>query len=197
MSNDTVVNLKQPEEFSSDPLTEYLRQSARDLLANAVGLEVSRLLAEHEDNLLPDGRRAVIRNGYLPERAVQTGIGDVSVKIPKIRDRSGDGIKFNSKLIPPYLKRSTNMEEFIPYLYLRGVSTGDFESCLSVLFGTQATKISAGTVSELKRKWEYEHDTWQNVTCLLSNTSIFGPMGSIQRCALIQINNACSSSLAY
>ncbi len=84
---------------------------------------------------LDDGRQAVVRNGFLPERRIQTGIGDISVKVPKIRERSGNGIYFNSTLLPPYLKRATSVEELLPWLYLRGISTGDFHKALSALLG--------------------------------------------------------------
>ncbi|RAP69536.1 transposase IS66 family protein [Candidatus Erwinia dacicola] len=64
--------------------------------------------------------------GFLPEPRIQTGIGDVSGKVPKLRERSGNGIHFNSTLLPPYLKRATSVEELLPWLYLRSISTGDF-----------------------------------------------------------------------
>ena len=160
MSNHTVVNLKQPAEFESDPLTALLKQGAKELIAKAVEAELNHLLSEHVEQCLPDGRQVVIRNGYLPERTVQTGLGPVEIKIPKVRDRSGSGIKFNSNLIPPYLKRSGNVEEFIPYLYLRGISTNDFQSCLSTLFGEQASGFSPITISVLKSKWEDEYGNW-------------------------------------
>jgi transposase-like protein len=107
-----------------------LRSGARDLILKAVQTELSVMLDEHKDLRLPDGRQAVVRNGYLPERTVQTGIGDVSIKVPKIRDRSGEGIKFNSSLLPSYLKRSKSIEELLPWLYLKGISTGDYGEAL-------------------------------------------------------------------
>ena len=116
MTNSTVVRLQQPE-FIDDPLTDLLRKGAKDLISKAVEAELAELLSKFSD-LQIDGKKAVVRNGYLPQRQVQTGLGNVDVKIPKIRDRSGQGIKFNSKLIPPYLKRATRVEEFLPFLYL-------------------------------------------------------------------------------
>ena len=95
---------------------------------------------------LSDGRRAVVRNGYLPERTVQTGIGDAEIKVPKARDRSGSGVKFNSALLPPYLKRSKSVEELIPWLYLKGISTGDYSEALQSLLGEHAKGLSANTV---------------------------------------------------
>lgn len=110
---------------------------------------------------MKDGHQAVVRNGYLPERTIQTGLGDIPVKVPKVRDRGGNGIKFNSKLVPPYLKRTQNMEEFIPWLYLRGISTGDMQPTLESLLGKGAKGLSANTVSRLKKKWEAEYTQWR------------------------------------
>ena len=89
------------------------------------------MLAQHEDNKLVDGRHAVVRNGYLPARTIQTGLGDVDIQVPKVRDRNKTGIKFNSNLLPPYLKRSTSIEEMLPWLYLKGLSTGDYGEALA------------------------------------------------------------------
>ncbi|BCB09406.1 IS256 family transposase [Vreelandella venusta] len=103
----------------------------------------------------------MVRNGYLPERTVQTGIGDVSVQVPKVRDRSGGGARFNSSLLPPYLKRARSIEELIPWLYLKGISTGDYQEALAALLGDQAKGLSANTVSRLKKQWEDEHTEWR------------------------------------
>ncbi len=106
MKNSNVIDLQQPDEIV-DPLTEHLRNGAKDLISKAVELELQELLSQYSD-LIVNGKQAVIRNGYLPERKIQTGMGAVEVKIPKVRDPSGQGIKLNSKLIPPYLKRDTS-----------------------------------------------------------------------------------------
>ena len=153
--------LSQPEVASNDPLHELIRQGARDLIAQAVETELESLLKQYADVKTPDGRRAVVRNGHLPKRTVQTGVGDVEVQVPKVRDRSGSGIRFNSHLLPPYLKRARSLEELIPWLYLRGVSSGDFQEALSALVGEQANGLSANTVSRLKAKWLDEHKDWQ------------------------------------
>jgi transposase-like protein len=92
---------------------------------------------------------------------VQTGIGDVEIKVPRVRDRSGDGVTFSSALLPPYLKRARSIEELIPWLYLKGVSTGNYQEALSALLGDQAKGLSANTVSRLKKQWEDEHTDWQ------------------------------------
>ncbi len=120
MSNSTLQAVTQPDAGVTDPLHELLRKGARDLIAKAVEAELSTFLEQYADKTLEDGRRAVVRNGYLPERTVQTGIGDIEVKIPRTRDRSGAGVTFSSALLPPYLKRARSIEELIPWLYLQG-----------------------------------------------------------------------------
>ena len=161
MTDSTLQALSQPEPQVTDPLHELLRQGARDLIAKAVEAELATFLAQYADQRLDDGRQAVVRNGYLPERTVQTGIGDVSVQVPKVRDRSGGGARFNSSLLPPYLKRARSIEELIPWLYLKGISTGDYQEALAALLGDQAKGLSANTVSRLKKQWEDEHTEWR------------------------------------
>jgi transposase-like protein len=160
MTESTLKALSQPEEQVTDPLTELLRNGARELIAQAVEAELQVLLEQHAEHRLPDGRKAVVRNGYLPERTVQTGIGDVEIKVPKVRDRSGSGVRFNSTLLPPYLKRARSVEELLPWLYLKGVSTGDYQDALSALLGDQAKGLSANTISRLKQHWIDEHRGW-------------------------------------
>lgn len=143
-----------------DPLTELLRNGAKDLIKQAVEAELAELLSAYKNLKLMDGRHAVVRNGYLPERTIQTGIGDVSIQVPKVRDRSGSGIQFNSQLLPPYLKRTKSIEELIPWLYLKGISTGDYSEALSSLLGEQAKGLSANTVCRLKSQWLDEHQKW-------------------------------------
>ena len=153
--------LSQPEQTQNDPLHELIRHGARDLIARAVETELESMLSQYADVTTPDGRQAVVRNGHLPRRTVQTGVGDVEVQVPKVRDRSGSGIRFNSQLLPPYLKRAQSLEELIPWLYLRGVSSGDFQEALSALVGEQAKGLSGNTVSRLKGQWLKEHRDWQ------------------------------------
>ena len=161
MTDSTLQAVTQPDTGATDPLHELLRQGARDLIAKAVEAELSTFLEQYAEKTLEDGRRAVVRNGYLPERTVQTGIGDVEVKVPRTRDRSGDGVTFSSALLPPYLKRARSIAELIPWLYLKGVSTGDYQEALAALLGDQAKGLSANTVSRLKKQWEAEHAEWQ------------------------------------
>jgi len=160
MSQSTLKVLSQPEIEETDPLHALLRAGARELIAKAVEAELASFLESVADQCLEDGRQAVVRNGYLPERTVQTGIGDVEVKVPKVRDRSGGGTRFHSALLPPYLKRARSIEELIPWLYLKGVSTGDYQEALSALLGDAAKGLSANTVSRLKQQWNEEHRVW-------------------------------------
>jgi transposase-like protein len=160
MSESTLSVLSQPEIEETDPLHALLRTGARELIAQAVEAELTGFLDGFAKQRLQDGRRAVVRNGYLPERTVQTGIGEVEVRVPKVRDRSGGGACFRSSLLPPYLKRSRSVEELIPWLYLKGVSSGDYQEALSALLGDQAKGLSANTVSRLKAHWIEEHRTW-------------------------------------
>ncbi len=114
---------------------ELIRNGARQIISEAVEAELAQLREHYRDLKDDRGRQAVVRNGYLPERSVQTGVGDVAVQVPK---RSGNGVRFNSALLlPPYLKRAKSVEELIPWLYLRGVSTGDFQQALTALLGAQ------------------------------------------------------------
>lgn len=160
MSENTVVELEKPE-GCQDLLTEVIRQGARKLLAQAVEVEVEEFLAKHQEPL-SDGRRRFVRNGYLPERGVQTGIGEVRVNVPRVRDRETikKDIQFYSSIVPNYLRRSVKMQEFLPLLYLKGISTGDFKEALTPLMGDIAHHVSPGVISRLKARWEEEHEQW-------------------------------------
>lgn len=161
MKNCKLKEVSTPVEKIADPLTELLRNGARDLIRQAVEAELSAMLSEYEDYKLLDGRQAIVRNGYLPERTIQTGVGDVSIKVPKVRDRGGSGIHFQSHLLPPYLRRTKSIEELIPWLYLKGLSTGDYSEALGSLLGEHAKGLSANTVCRLKSQWLDEHQSWQ------------------------------------
>src|SRR5215470_4761920 len=156
MQEHTTIPFPHPQLTAEDPLTELLRQSAQRLLAQAIEAEVAVLLARYADQRDAQGRQAVVRNGYLPEREVQTGIGAVRVKVPRVRDRSGAGIRFHSALLPPYIRRSKSLEALLPWLYLKGVSTGDFSEALQALLGPDAPGLSSATISRLKQGWHEE-----------------------------------------
>ena len=104
-----------------DSLTELLREGARGLIEKAVEAELQQLLNQYGNVTDLSGRRTVVRNGYLPEREILTGLGAVSVRVPKVRDRSGSGVKFNSALVPPYVRKAKRVEAALPWLYLRGI----------------------------------------------------------------------------
>ena len=162
MSETNVFKLSQPGTFT-DPLTEVLRSGARSLLAQAVEAEVAGFLAGHADMHTDDGRQRVVRHGHLPEREIMTGIGPVTVRAPRVRDRVGRGeerLRFTSAILPPYARRSKSLEVLIPVLYLKGVSSGDFEAALAALLGPDAGGLSASTVARLKEAWADEHARW-------------------------------------
>ncbi len=146
---------------TDDLLTDLLRNGAKALIKQAVEAELSELLAQHSDRVLSDGRAAVVRNGYLPERDIQTGIGPVSVKLPKIRSKDGEPITFRSALVPPYVRKTQSLEAALPWLYLKGISTGEMESALKVLVGPEAEGLSASTIARLKQQWQQEYEQWR------------------------------------
>ena len=160
MSEDRVVELRHPGSFSEDPLTSVLRSGARRLLAQAVEMEVTAFIAAHGDLEDDAGRRRVVRHGHHRERQVQTGIGPVAVRCPRVRDRGGSGeagkIRFTSAILPPYLRRAKSIEELLPWLYLKGISTGDFTEALAALLGPDAPGLSASTITRLKDVWQGE-----------------------------------------
>jgi transposase-like protein len=162
MTDTNVFPLSQPGTFS-DPLTELLRNGARVLLAQAVEVEVASFVDEHAAQLTEDGRRRLVRHGHLPAREIMTGIGPVAVRCPRVRDRVGEGaerIRFSSAILPPYARRSKSLEVLIPILYLKGISTGEFEEALVALLGKDAGGLSASTITRLKEAWWAEHARW-------------------------------------
>lgn len=163
MEENNVLHLQAPAPVD-DALTDVLRQGARKLLAQAVQEEVEAFIREHADLRDENGRARIVRNGYLPQREVQTGVGPVSVKAPRVRDRAGaaeEPIRFSSKILPRYLRRSKSLEELIPWLYLKGVSTGDFKDALAALLGRDAPGLSPSTITRLKDVWRDEHEAWR------------------------------------
>ena len=157
MTQDNVIDLKKPEAFVNDPITDILRQGARRLLSAALEAEIQSFLQQYKEITDDSGSQRVVRNGYLPEREIQTGIGQVAVRAPRIRDRQPDSpkgrIRFNSAILPPYLRRTKSIETLLPWLYLKGVSTGDFTEALTALLGKDAPGLSATTIGRLKSIW--------------------------------------------
>ena len=160
MHEDTVVRFRKKDEVV-DPLAELLRRGARELIGQAVSEEFEVFLQQHAERRDAQGRQAVVRNGYLPEREVLSGIGPVTVSMPRARDRSGEGQRFRSSLVPPYVRRSKSVDAVLPWLYLKGVSTGDMREALAALVGKQAAGLSAAVVSRLKARWADEYAAWK------------------------------------
>jgi putative transposase len=145
-----------------DVLTEILRDGARRMLAEAVEAEVAAWIDDHAHLKDQAGRRQVVRNGHLPGRAIQTGIGEIPVQQPRVQDRRPpeQREKFTPAVLPPYLRRTRSLDELIPWLYLKGISTGDFSEALRAILGADAPNLSATTVTRLKAAWEQDHDAW-------------------------------------
>lgn len=162
MKNTKVIEIKNPELKSNDLLTELLRNSAKEMLACAIEIEFQDFLAKHAALLTAKNKARIVRNGYLPERKITTGIGSINVKIPRNRDRNEgkDKINFTSSIVPKHLRRSASIEELLPLLYLKGISTNDFQQVLQPLLGEKAKNISAGVISKLKSNWEQDYIKW-------------------------------------
>lgn len=161
MKNDNVIELRKPEKTTEDALVCVLRRGAQELLTRAIEEEVKIFLESYRGLVDEKGLRQVVRNGHLPIRSLQTGIGPISVKVPRLRDRSGSGIKYTSNLVPKYLRRTKNIEELLPVLYLKGLSTGDFEEALTSIVGIDAVGMSSTTISRLKQSWSHEYEAWR------------------------------------
>lgn len=148
---------------SQDALTDILRQGAQQLLAQAIEAEVAIWIDRRQTCVDDRGHRQVVRNGYLPQRTLTTGVGAVAVQQPRVHDRrpEGEREKFSSAILPPYLRKTKSIEELIPWLYLKGVSTGDFSEALAAILGPDAKGLSATTVTRLKGVWQQEYDAWQ------------------------------------
>ena len=162
--NINVVPLRLPDEVD-DPLTNILRSGARQLLAQAVEMEAEAFLLAMKGLKLPDGRDRLVRHGHGPERTIQTGIGPVEVERVKIRDRAaaedGERIRFTSAILPLWARRTKSLDTLLPVLYLRGISTGDFQEALAALLGQNAPNLSPAVISRLTAEWQGEYERWQ------------------------------------
>lgn len=155
----TTVSLPAP---GTDLLTNVLRQGAQKLLAEAVEAEVVDWIDRHANVLSPEGLRQVVRNGFMPERTIVTGVGEIRLRQPRVHDRRPEGERepFSSKILPPYLRKTKSIEELLPWLYLKGISTGDFHEALQALLGPNCPGLSATTITRLKQVWEQEFQEW-------------------------------------
>ena len=160
----TVVPFRQADSID-DLLTEIAREGARRMLAEALRAEVDAFVAGFADETLPDGRQRVVRHGHAPSRSIQTGIGPIEVTRAKVRDRaavpSEEKIRFTSAILPRWARRSKSLDALLPILYLRGISTGDFQEALAALLGKDAPKLSPSVITRLTATWEAEYEAWQ------------------------------------
>jgi transposase-like protein len=160
MKNDEpAARENQAEESKKSLLEEIIREGARKLLQTAVEQEVTTYIEMFKELKDEDGRRLVVRHGFLPERSLLTGIGPVTVKQPRIRDKR-EGESFTSAILPRYLRRVPSLDNLIPTLYLKGISTGDFTRALEAILGENAKGLSASTIVRLKKQWEQEYKEW-------------------------------------
>jgi len=147
----------------ASPLDQLVREGAQQMLQSAIETEVQDFVMQHQDRRDKDGKRYVVRNGYLPSRDIITGAGKLQVEQPRVRDNSPNEkgrVRFSSKILPAYLRRSKSIDELIPWLYLRGISTGDFSDALKALLGEETKGLSPNVVVRLKEQWFQEYDTW-------------------------------------
>ena len=162
MQEVTTTSVEFPPTEATDVLTEILREGAQTLLVQAVEAEVADWIDRHAHWKDEHGHRQVVRNGRLPKRKITTGVGQVEIEQPRVHDRR-DGTaaeKFSSKILPPYLRKTKSIEELIPWLYLKGISTGDFGEALQSLLGRDAPGLSASTITRLKSTWETDYRDW-------------------------------------
>jgi putative transposase len=145
-----------------DSLTDIIRTGAQQLIAHALKAEVAELLATYADQQDEQGQARVVLSGPHPKRDIQPGIGPVTVQVPKVRSRQGDPVTFHSALVPPYVRKTRSVEAALPWLSLKGISTGEMQKALEVLVGPEATGLSASTVARLKQIWREEYDIWRH-----------------------------------
>src|SRR3982075_4192881 len=165
MSRDTtIIALRRPDNID-DPLTELAREGARRMLAQVLIAEADAFIAMWKDLKLPDGRDRIVRHGHGPDRTIQTGVGPVEVRRAKVRDRGVVGteakIRFSSAILPKWARRTKSLDALLPVLYLRGVSTGDFQEALTAVLGIDAPNLSPAVISRLTAQWQADYDTWQ------------------------------------
>ena len=164
MAQSTITHQFTQAQTTQDPIQEVLRTGARNMLVTALEAEIADYIALYAEERDSKGKRLVVRNGHCPEREIQTPLGAMPIARPRVNDRrvDEDGVRmrFTSKILPPYLRKTKTLEELIPWLYLRGISTGDFSEALSALIGEDSPGLSASTVVRLKKSWEGEFAEW-------------------------------------
>ncbi len=164
ISEESQVGSKVVSVSERSELDEVLRNGARRMLLKAIKTEAAAYVDAHRSEIDDQGRRLVVRNGYANERTLLSGVGTLKVRAPRVNDRrvdeDGNKFRFTSEILPPYLRRTKSVEELIPWLYLKGISTGDFSDALKALLGPAAPGLSATTVVRLKQVWHEEYESW-------------------------------------
>ena len=196
MSRDsTIIPFRQPDTID-DPLTELAREGARRMLAQALIAEADAFVAQWKDLKLPDGRDRVVRHGHGPQRTIQTGVGPVEVRRAKVRDRGEAGaaekIRFSSSILPKWARRTKSLDALLPVLYLRGVSTGDFQEALAALLGKDARNLSPAVIARLRRSGRPMTTPGVGAISRRGDTFMCGRTGSTCRRGRRTPPNACS-----
>ena len=166
MKEDTTILPFRQSEKIDDPLTEIAREGARRMLAEALVAEADAFVAGFSEERLADGKQRIVRHGFGPERQLQTGVGAVEVRRPKVRDRISEQpetakVRFTSNILPKWARRSPSLDALLPALYLRGISTGDFRDALGALLGPDAPNLSPSVIARLTAGWQAQYDSWQ------------------------------------
>ena len=162
MNKSNIISYENPSQnIVSDTLTEFLKESAQKMLRVAINQEVEEFLSYHQPKTMSNGNQQFVRNGYLPERQIQTGIGNIKVKVPRVRNRGNDAIKFTSNLVPQYMRRTVSLDVLLPLLYLKGISTKDFADSFEPILGKKPQNLSPNVISRLKDNWYENYELWQ------------------------------------
>jgi putative transposase len=159
MTKDRIFERKDPSKAFNTVLEETLREGARRLLQQAIENEVQEFLEAFENLTTGDGRKRLVRNGYIPERMIQTGVGPLPIKQPRVRDKEG-ALTFTSAILPPYMRRTPTIEAVVSTLYLKGISTSSFPEALEAILGENAKGLSPTNIVRLKEGWEAEYQEW-------------------------------------
>src|ERR1700756_941281 len=164
LKDSTVIPFRQPDAFH-EPRRKFAQERARRMLAQGLIAEADAFVAMWKDLKLPDGRDRVVRHGHGPQRAIQTGVGPIEIRRAKVRDRADvaaeEKIRFTSSILPKWARRTKSLDALLPILYLRGVSTGDFQEALAALLGKDAPNMSPAVISRLTAEWQTDYDAWQ------------------------------------
>lgn len=157
-----VTELENVESHITDSVTDLIRSAAKAAIRSAVEEELVEFLKSFKNCKLDNGKQQIVRNGHHPERKISTGVGTVGVKVPRVRDRGHNSdVNFKSDLIPPYMRRTATLDVLIPLMYLKGISTNDFQSTLAPILGDAAKNVSPSVIAKLKQSWSDELDEWR------------------------------------